>query len=68
MLTIGIPTFTVLVGILLNMNGLGQVEKRLDGVEGCLVVVEGDLRRFYPILGEHSGKIDSQEKRLDRLS
>jgi len=66
-LSIGIPTLSVLVGILLNMNGLNRVEKRLDGVEGRLVVVEGDLRRFYQFLGEHTGRLDSLEKRLDRL-
>ncbi len=47
---------TVLVGILLNALGVSRVESRLQ-------VIEGDLRRFYQMLGEHSAKIDNLEKK-----
>ncbi|HUH62091.1 MAG TPA: hypothetical protein VLZ50_03790 [Terracidiphilus sp.] len=55
-IAVGIPTVTVLVGILLNALGVSRVENRLQ-------VIEGDLRRFYQMLGEHSAKIDNLEKK-----
>ncbi len=58
-LAIGIPTVTVLVGILLNQLGLNRMENRLQ-------VIEGDLRRFWQILGEHSARLDNIEKSIDR--
>jgi hypothetical protein len=59
-LAIGIPTVTVLMGILLNVTGLNRVESR---IETRLLAIEGDLRRFYQILGEHSAKIENLEKK-----
>jgi hypothetical protein len=55
-LAIGIPTVTVLIGILLNQLGLNRMENRLQ-------VIEGDLRRFWQILGEHSAKIENLERK-----
>jgi len=43
-MAIGIPTVTVLLGILLNQLGSSRIESRLQ-------VIEGDLRRFYQLLG-----------------
>ena len=59
-LAIGIPTVTVLMGILLNVTGLNRVESR---IETRLLAIEGDLRRFYQIHGEHSAKIENLEKK-----
>jgi hypothetical protein len=53
---IGIPTVTVLVGILLNQLGSSRIESRLQAIEG-------DLRRFYQLLGEHSAKIENLERK-----
>ena len=58
-LAIGIPTVTVLIGILLNQLGQSRMENRLQ-------VIEGDLRRFWQILGEHSARLDNVEKAIDR--
>ena len=55
-IAVEIPTVTVLVGILLNALGVSRVESRLQ-------VIEGDLRRLYQMLGEHSAKIDNLEKK-----
>jgi hypothetical protein len=55
-IAVGIPTVTVLVGILLNALGVSRVESRLQ-------VIEGDLRGFYQMLGEHSAKIENLEKK-----
>jgi hypothetical protein len=49
-LSIGIPTFVVLVGILLNQLGQGRIETRL-------LSIESDLRRFYQFLGQHDEAI-----------
>ena len=59
-IAIGIPTVTVMVGILLNVTGLNRVENR---IETRLLVIEGDLRRFYQIIGEHTARIDNLEKK-----
>jgi hypothetical protein len=63
-LAIGVPTIAVLLGILLNVTGLNRLETRIDT---RLLVIEGDLRRFYQILGEHSAKVENLEKRVDKL-
>lgn len=55
-LAIGIPTVAVLIGILLNQVSSNRLESRLTAIEG-------DLRRFYQFLGEHSAKIENLEKR-----
>lgn len=55
-LAIGVPSFFVLVGILLNQVGFTRVESRLTAIEA-------DLRRFYQILGEHSKSINILEKK-----
>lgn len=55
LLTILIPTITVLVGILLNHSGTGRLEARLT-------TIEADLRRFYQILGEYGARIDHLER------
>ncbi len=55
-LAIGIPTVTVLIGILLNQLRMNRMENRLQ-------VIEGDLRRFWQILGEHSAKIENLERK-----
>lgn len=91
-LSIGIPTITVLVGILLNQSAIHRSHDSLKGTDDSLrgelgglrgelgglraelqatrseilsrlQVVEGDLRRFYQILGEHNAKIENLEKR-----
>jgi hypothetical protein len=54
-LAIGIPSVMVLLGILLNLVGNNRIENRLG-------MIEGDLRRFYQLLGEHSAKIENLEK------
>ena len=51
LLAIGIPAMMILIGIILQQVGTGRVEARLT-------VIEADLRRFYQILGEHTGQID----------
>ena len=52
-----IPTVTVLIGILLN-------NQRFNTIESRLIVIEADLRRFYEILGDHSGRIDILQKKV----
>lgn len=53
-IAVGIPTITVLLGILLNAHGLSRLEGRIQSVENRLLAIEAGLRRFYQILGEHS--------------
>lgn len=57
-ISIGVPTFVVLVGILLNQLGQGRIETRL-------LSIEADLRRFYQILGQHDEAIDILKKKAN---
>lgn len=70
-LAIGIPSFMVLVGILLNLRGSGRLEDRISALENIMnnrfTVIEGDLRRFYELLGEHSGRIEGCSVRITNL-
>lgn len=56
-LSIGVPTFAVLLTFLYTNARIGSVEQRL-------IVIDGDLRRFYETLGRHEGRIDAIENRL----
>jgi hypothetical protein len=57
-LATGIPTLAVLIGILLNQFALSDIRARLLGIEG-------DLQRFYQLIGEHGGKRELLEKKLN---
>jgi tRNA isopentenyl-2-thiomethyl-A-37 hydroxylase MiaE len=51
----GLPTLTVLVGILLSQRSFDRLENRL-------MRVEADLRKFYRTLGQHDAKIEGLVK------
>lgn len=36
---------------------------RFEGIEARLAAIEGDLRRFYQLFGEHSARIEHLEKK-----
>jgi hypothetical protein len=54
-LTIGIPVFVILFGILLNQRGLDKLEARLDRMQA-------DLSMFYRTLGQHDADIEHLKK------
>ena len=66
-LTIGIPVFVILFGILLNQRAVDKLEARMDarfnGVDGRLDRMQADLAQFYRILGEHEAKIEALMRR-----
>jgi len=51
-LTVGIPSILILVGIFLN-------NARFNTIETRLTTMEGDLRQFYRDLGRHDTDISS---------
>jgi hypothetical protein len=70
----GLPTITVLLGILLAQRSTDRLEKRIDTleqrteqrfnrVEGRLDRIEADLREFYRTIGQHDSRLDGLEKR-----
>lgn len=70
----GLPTITVLVGILLAQRSTDKLEKRTDAleqridqrfdrVESRLDRIEADLREFYRTIGQHDSRLDALEKR-----
>jgi hypothetical protein len=54
-LTVGIPVFVILFGILLNQRGL-------DKLEACLDRLQADLSMFYRTLGQHDADIEHLKK------
>ncbi|HEX4651680.1 MAG TPA: hypothetical protein VH250_09285 [Granulicella sp.] len=68
-LTIGIPVFVILFGILFNQRGLDKLEARIDGrmsgLESRLDRMQSDLSMFYRTLGEHGADIDHLKKDRD---
>lgn len=61
LLSIGIPTFAIILATVMQTNSNNT---RFNALEQRLIVMEGDLRRFYETLGRHEGKIESIEGRL----
>jgi hypothetical protein len=65
-LTIGIPVFVILFGILFNQRGLDKLEAwidgRMSGLESRLDRMQSDLSMFYRTLGEHGADIDHLKK------
>ncbi len=55
-LTIGIPSLLILVGIFLNNAGFNSIESRLT-------TMDGDLRQFYRDLGRHEAEIANLKER-----
>ncbi len=73
-LAAGLPTISVLIGILLSQRSTEKLEKRIDGfeqrtdtrfgrVESRLDRIEADLREFYRTIGQHEVRMDTLEKR-----
>lgn len=54
--SIGIPTLAIIIVGIQN-NG------RFNNIESRLIAIEGDLRRFYEILGRHGEAIDTLKER-----
>jgi len=67
----GLPTFMVLIGILLNQRSFDRLETgfnaRIDRLESRLESrldrIESDLREFYRTLGQHDSRLDNLENR-----
>ena len=53
-----IPTFTVIAGLVVQNGRFNALESRMSSLETRLVAIEGDLRRFYEILGRHDAEIE----------
>jgi len=70
----GLPTITVLLGIILSQRSVEMLEKRIDGfeqrtdgrsnrLESRLDRIEADLREFYRTLSQHDSRLDAIEER-----
>jgi hypothetical protein len=66
----GLPTITVLAGILLSQRSVDRldrrvdrIESRLDRMETRLDRIELDLREFYRVIGMHDARLDNLEKK-----
>jgi hypothetical protein len=58
-LTIGVPTFVILIGILLNRQDYARLDAKIDGLRS-------DFKEFYRTLGQHDSRLDTLER--DRKS
>jgi len=72
-LTIGIPVFAILAGVLFNRNDVkdlrgelmafrAEVNGRFNKVEDHLGRIDADLRQFYHLTGKLEARMDSLEK------
>lgn len=61
LLSIGIPTFAIILATVLQTNSNNAC---FSAIEQRLVVIGGDQRRFYEILGRHDGEISVLKERL----
>jgi hypothetical protein len=70
----GLPTITVLLGILLAQRSTDKLERRTDTleqrmeqrfsrVESRLDRIEADLREFFRTIRQHETRLDTLEKR-----
>jgi len=77
-LAIGLPTLSVLVGILLNRSDTNRLDARITTeisalkasvssdireIRTDLAAIRSDQREFYRSLGEHEVRLDNLEKR-----
>jgi hypothetical protein len=62
-LAMGLPSFMVLIGILLNQRSFDMLNARMDRIESRLDRIEADLREFYRTLGQHDARLDNLENR-----
>jgi hypothetical protein len=63
-LTIGMPTFAVLVGILVNSVAINTINSRLTSLEGRVGALESKVDTKFDLL---LGKIFELDNRLSRL-
>ena len=68
-LSIGIPTFVVLIGILLNLSStrelstrITELSARFSELSSRFGVLESDMRQFYHLTGKLEGRVDALEK------
>jgi uncharacterized protein YPO0396 len=71
-LTVGIPVFVILLGILLNQRGLDRLEARLDGrINGLEGRMNGFDSRLDRVQSDLTGRLDRMQSelsaRLDRM-
>ena len=66
-LSIGIPTFAVLLSFLYSNSRIGSIEQRLiamqTALEARLTTLEADMRQFYHLTGKLEGRMDSIENK-----
>lgn len=67
LLTVGIPSFLVLIGILLNHREVSSLKtdmkERLDRVDARLVLIESDQKQFFAITGKLDGRIEELHRK-----
>src|SRR5271170_5840899 len=78
MLAIGLPTLSVLVGILLNRSDTNRLDARITTeiaalkasvtaenreLRADIALIRSDQREFYRTLGQHEVRIDNLEKK-----
>lgn len=67
LLTVGIPSFLVLIGILLNHREVSSlktdIKERLDRVDARLVLIESDQKQFFAITGKLDGRIEELHRK-----
>jgi hypothetical protein len=72
-LTIAVPSFVIILGILYNNHGLNRLETRMDKLESRMdksfdhldAQIDGlrnDIKEFYRTIGQHDARLDALER------
>ena len=68
LLSIGVPTFFVLAGILLNHREVTQlktdINRQFDKVDSRLTRIEEDQKQFFKTIGVLDGRLDELSSRV----
>ena len=68
LLSIGVPTFFVLAGILLNHREVANLKtdmnRQFDKVDSCLTRIEEDQKQFFKTTGILDGRLDELSSRV----
>lgn len=72
--SVGMPLLAILIGFILNFSFLKGMKTEIRELRsdlgdfrketnGRLLIIEGDLRQFYSITGEHKGRLEELSKK-----
>jgi F0F1-type ATP synthase membrane subunit b/b' len=62
LISAGMPTLAVLIGILVNQAQVTALDKRIGRIEDRLETIQRDMREFYAVQRQHDTRIEKLER------